>query len=386
MQIVKMNKLCIILMLGLSIFLQGCKISGVITYNDVPVNGIGVSITNGILTYHTTTDSTGRYTFDLEQDNWVITPFNHVYTFLTESKSGEWGDRDVDSINFEAVNKEPFLPSKHGFRFSNSFSGEPFPRGEQSGKIIARLLKLIGAETETFGLCGGMSASALDFYMTGVPRPEGYYSGPNEGELYNELYYRQFDSLGGQKTVGPVINIVLNHTINYNENSTDLVKLAYWLIQAPDDGEGSMLDMSKTELHSILNYLDNGEIVPIFMVMHKSSEVNWDNFMSHLNNHQVLVYDYEEDTDQSVIHLNIYDPHYPYYHFDLNKGMNKYWADKVIIEIKLDSNRDIVYMRHLIETGMPITHQVHGIYISRHIIGDPHDPTLRIRPEISSQF
>ena len=57
-----------------------------------------------------------------------------------------------------------FKPSVHGFHFRNNFSGSPLPSG------LGFLNSLVSTPSQ-FGLCGGMSAAAADFFIAGREPP-----------------------------------------------------------------------------------------------------------------------------------------------------------------------------------------------------------------------
>ncbi|MFN0130921.1 MAG: hypothetical protein ACKVW3_00060 [Phycisphaerales bacterium] len=82
-----------------------------------------------------------------------------------------------------------FRPSLHGFRFVNSFTGSPLPFG------LGKAEKSLNVPNR-FGLCGGMSFAAADFFLAARPRPDARQP-PTQGDpLYNFLYGRQVVSLG----------------------------------------------------------------------------------------------------------------------------------------------------------------------------------------------
>ena len=88
---------------------------------------------------------------------------------------------------FSPVSK--FRASEHGFHFINSFPGYPLP---------FKLPKLPGATEVSayYGLCGGMSSAACDFYYAEKPVP-AFNKVPDRGTpLYQYLYDRQLDTFG----------------------------------------------------------------------------------------------------------------------------------------------------------------------------------------------
>ncbi len=93
------------------------------------------------------------------------------------------------------------MPSIHGFRFRNDFRGSPLPkrlREARSGLLGAarRALENTDALPTEFGLCGGMSAAAADYFLARM-EISGARTPPEEGDTLREyLFERQEESLG----------------------------------------------------------------------------------------------------------------------------------------------------------------------------------------------
>ena len=71
----------------------------------------------------------------------------------------------------KAITQRPdgFLPSKHGFEFRNVFRGSPLPallRNAESGPLRAMRAGVDAGLPTEYGLCGGMSLAAADFYLS----------------------------------------------------------------------------------------------------------------------------------------------------------------------------------------------------------------------------
>ncbi len=73
-----------------------------------------------------------------------------------------------------------FDPKKHGFRFVNDFVNTPF---QPPIKVV------------TSGMCGGMSYTALDYYLAGVEIPKQDYRPSHSTPLQTYIYRRQETSL-----------------------------------------------------------------------------------------------------------------------------------------------------------------------------------------------
>lgn len=169
-----------------------------------------------------------------------------------------------------------FRPSAHGFTFTNSFSGSPLPGA--LGAIAP------GIGPSHFGLCGGMSTAAADYFLAqrippARPKP------PLKGDpLFDYLQSRQVDSLGGGLKMVPVF--------------------AAWMA-APDDGWLGARHATALTIGAVTEALKLEKPVVLGLVRVKGGQGKpiWEN-------HQVLATRSEQGEDGSVI-LHIYDPNYP---------------------------------------------------------------------------
>jgi hypothetical protein len=82
-----------------------------------------------------------------------------------------------------------FTPSTHGFVFRNHFPGVGLPTALVGTGSNA-------ADANAFGLCGGMSAAAADFFFAGRPVPSLDVPPARGTPLYEYLYLRQAESIG----------------------------------------------------------------------------------------------------------------------------------------------------------------------------------------------
>ncbi|OGO60443.1 MAG: hypothetical protein A2032_01420 [Chloroflexi bacterium RBG_19FT_COMBO_49_13] len=174
-----------------------------------------------------------------------------------------------------------FLPSEHGFRFVNSFSGYflPFstPAFMGSRKVSAK-----------YGLCGGMCAAAYDFALAGRAIPEKK-DIPNQGtRLQRYLFRRQMDSLGGM--------------------AQQIVKVAQWT-SMPDDTLFGTQAHTADEFNPIRQKLNDQNPVVLALIYEHASTLKQ---LSRLifNNHQVLAYGYQQDAGGGIT-IHIYDPNLP---------------------------------------------------------------------------
>lgn len=165
-----------------------------------------------------------------------------------------------------------FVPSEHGFAFVNRFSGSPLP-----SKTLTRLW---GGRMD-YGLCGGMSYAAADYFLADQPIP-GSIAPPAEGSaLYIDLQHRQMQSLG----------IAL----------TGSLRFAVWM--GMSDHAVQMLTI--WQLAGIIAALDRGEPVVLGLVYH-----SFDETLAVWHNHQVLAYRVADRSPAGVT-LLVYDPNHP---------------------------------------------------------------------------
>jgi len=178
------------------------------------------------------------------------------------------------------VRMNTYRPSVHGFKFRNSFSGSPLP---------VSLGKLDGAlgVPQHYGLCGGMSAAAADFFLAGQPMPEQAEPPTKGSDLYSYIYQRQIDSLGPSLTYAGVF--------------------AEWM-SLPDEGVGGTLARSLPTAGEADTILGRNEPVMLGLVFTSAREHGklWEN-------HQVLAYDIHavSTPDQTGYDISIYDPNFP---------------------------------------------------------------------------
>lgn len=177
-----------------------------------------------------------------------------------------------------------FRPSKHGFWFENNFYGTSLPINP------ARIGERLGAPSQ-YGLCGGMSFAAADFFLASRATPKVDQPPRRHSSLFNFLTKRQIDSLGDRLSLG--------------------AKFSRWML-SPDLGLIGTAAMTLDGLDAIVDDLRAGQPVVLGLVLRRSAMNRdasgpvgqlWDN-------HQVLAYDVEP-TRPFEVNLKIYDPNYP---------------------------------------------------------------------------
>jgi hypothetical protein len=172
-----------------------------------------------------------------------------------------------------------FLPSRNGFHFINSFSGYMLP-------FTVPFLSDSKVQGP-YGLCGGMSAGAIDFLLAGreiVADKEP----PKRGtKLHRYLFRRAMDSFAMGESI---------------------LRFARWML-LPDDGMNGTCRLMLKEWEKIRDVLDQKRLVPIGQLRAKAANIQqvsrdvW-------NNHQVMAYGYRENPDGSF-DIRIYDPNCP---------------------------------------------------------------------------
>lgn len=172
-----------------------------------------------------------------------------------------------------------FLPSQHGFRFPNAFSGYmlPFNMPFLSDSKVKSV----------YGLCGGMSAGAIDFLLAGREIPATEIAPKRGTRLHRYLFQRAMDSFAMGESI---------------------LRFARWML-LPNEGVNGTYHLTLLEWQKIRRALDEMRLVPIGQLRAKSShfqEVTRDVW----NNHQVMAYGYQTHPD-GAIDIQIYDPNCP---------------------------------------------------------------------------
>lgn len=214
------------------------------------------------------------------------------------------------------MNKTAFRPRTDGFAFVNSWTFDPPERKQMVGvlrrstrdmsNVVSDTLAgwvdtLIGpavsrwakkATPETFGLCGGMAAAALDYFNAGRPLPRGKslgdlptYQTPEGAELRRYLLRRQLETMGDNFPKLLVWMGILHVDLPFIEG----------------DGPRWLRDRSLDEWGELKARIDAGTPWPMMLI---GSSV------SPFNNHQVLAYGYD-DPDDGTGTIFIYDMNCP---------------------------------------------------------------------------
>jgi hypothetical protein len=169
-----------------------------------------------------------------------------------------------------------FRPSHDGFAFRNDFAGSPLPVSLGSAE------KKLGLPSR-FGLCGGMSSAAADYFVAQHPIPTDTAPPEHGTPLYSYLYSRQSASFGAMGAMA--------------------LRFIEWM-QLPEDGDDGTRARTAREVPAIEAALARGEPVILGLVLVSTKETcePW-------QNHQVLAY--AAKRDGATLDVSIYDPNFP---------------------------------------------------------------------------
>jgi hypothetical protein len=175
-----------------------------------------------------------------------------------------------------------FRPSLHGFRFVNSFTGTPLPL-EGTG-----LEKRLGLP-DRFGLCGGMSFAAADYFLSGWTVPDISTPPERGSDLYDYLYRRQVSTL--------------------SPAGMQALKFMEWMDLAEEGSDGTHA-RTLAELGAIVESLQRGEPAVLGLVLVGRGSESENGRREIWQNHQVLAYA-SRRLPMNVVEISIYDPNYP---------------------------------------------------------------------------
>ena len=183
-----------------------------------------------------------------------------------------------------------FIPSQNGWKFVNAFSGYFLP-------FALPTLAFLGHPTSIYGLCGGMSASALDMFLANRAIPNVSTTPANGAPIQSYLYQRQIASFGA---FGAVV-----------------LRFFDWMGLPDGTANGTQKITWDEFTQKIQPRLDQFIPVPIAI-----QYVKWADTHDIFQNHQVLAYRYETNPDGSLS-IFVYDPNFP------NRDDNRIEAQRV---------------------------------------------------------
>lgn len=175
-----------------------------------------------------------------------------------------------------------FKPSLHGFKFANSFTGSRLPAG------LGKLESALGAPTR-YGLCGGMSFAAADYFLARIDIPATAKAPAAGTPLFKYISTRQNDSLGDKLQNAP--------------------RFAQWMMRS-DSGLFGVRELTLAELHAIVTQIDSHHPALLGLVFSSRGEKPVGEGGAVWENHQVLAYAAQHHSP-TAIDLRIYDPNYP---------------------------------------------------------------------------
>ena len=179
-----------------------------------------------------------------------------------------------------------FVPSQHGFHFSNAFPSVP----DITIPIPFGRVELGDASN---GLCGGMVFAALDFFLAKHPIPAAS-TPPTTGAVFDDIVRRLLNSFNLPLGILPYI-VLMQPEYPDGENRGG------GNIFAP---HGRAWQTIRVEWPVIKSMLDSGQPCPLGLVRVKSTDLS---MLGH--NHQVLATGYDVIND--MLTLFIYDPNFP---------------------------------------------------------------------------
>ena len=190
-----------------------------------------------------------------------------------------------------------FRPSQHGFKFGNLFT---LPSAITS--VLSRLGIPVGSGT--YGLCGGMSFLAADYFSAGRPIPSASTVPGMGSSLYNKLLERQLDSLKIKpilvRGVVPLVPVPI--PLPRPGFAAPVMKFWRWM-GLPDRGRGSIAEKTVQEVARINGILRAGRFAVFGLVLVNRSG-------SLTDNHQILATCMIQP-GPGHFEYAIYDPNHP---------------------------------------------------------------------------
>jgi hypothetical protein len=167
-----------------------------------------------------------------------------------------------------------FIPSRDGFAFVNGFRGSPLPID------LGAAGKNLGVP-DRFGLCGGMSTAAADYFLARKSVPLNTKPPARDTALYRYLYQRQNASLGPMRSMA--------------------LKFFEWM-RLPD---ADVQARTRDELPSAIRAVKSSQPAVLGLVLVRVGQKDgqaWEN-------HQVLAFGLVERPGE--VAFKVYDPNFP---------------------------------------------------------------------------
>ena len=233
-----------------------------------------------------------------------------------------------------------FVPSQHGFKFVNRFSGYPFP-------FTVPQLPGLPDVPKGYGLCGGMSSAAADFLLSGRSFPPIADIPEAASSMHQYLFRRQVDSFG---RLGDA-----------------LLKVARWTA-LPDGGKRGTFHRSYEEFRKLRARLDKSEPAVLALIYDRANSPK-EIIQNIWNNHQVLAFGYFQDMGRNA-KINVYDPNYP------GRDDVRLEAERVYIPHYPGSEKPGSWgFRTVQKVGEQVVREVRGFFLMRY---RPVEPPSRL--------
>ena len=223
-----------------------------------------------------------------------------------------------------------FRPSQHGFKFANYFT---LP------SVITDPLNRLGISVGSgpYGLCGGMSFLAADFFSFRTAVPSTTTVPPLGSDPYNKLLARQIDLLKLEPVWIPGLSII-PVPVPTPGFAAPVIKFWRWM-NLPDRGLGSIAEKSTAEVAAINAILRRGKFA-VFGLVH----VNRSGSLS--DNHQILAYCMIQPASNRFEYA-IYDPNHPL-------------RDDIRIEVQVVGGETQAF--HVVPGGSPARTPIRGFF------------------------
>jgi hypothetical protein len=209
------------------------------------------------------------------------------FEFLFAGANGAGANRIYAAVGVRVMTT--FTPGQHGWHFDNTFVNH-----------------LIGGLITTYGLCGGMAYSSLDYYFSGIPIPThrtGDFGNatatcPPDGRLHTMIFNRLIDTYGDNfgkwsciyPDLDAAVGAALGLIIDGGLLGVILGGIDGWIygelheiFACPGGGPAGM---TAHELpHLLADFLDKGLPAPIGLI--------YDSDITHIGeSHQIVAYGY----------------------------------------------------------------------------------------------
>ncbi len=210
-----------------------------------------------------------------------------------------------------------FRPSISGFRFRNSWPGDPLRR-------IDLPIGTIPIGKASNGLCGGMAYAARDYFEAGVPIPATKRAPADRSVLRDFIIDRLIDSFDLPGGVAPYATLM---STRYPADDDDL-------LSSVGAVPSRAVVMTRRTWPQVKRTIDEGHPCPLGLVMVESDDLG-----DMKRHHQVVAYAYR--IAGTVLTLWVYDPNQPL-------------DDDVTIELDTARTDVPLSVRHGVKVGGPL--------------------------------